>query len=589
MRSSNNPSDIGSKLGPKLVDLISKTIVATKLKLLDTEHRARVGSIQEIVDRAGREVADLYRPVWEDALAQQDMPDVYRDHIAKIMSGRHQWQAIAGIAFGASGAPNALSTIISNALAPAVRATVSASPELVPAPADGAQLAARYVINPADSISWSAGQGFNGDIAAALIEGARSYPDLTTTLELWRRNIIGNDELSLYLSRQGFNPDVASRVLMLADQILSPADLADMVVRGVKSEADAAAEAAQSGISADRFNDLILLTGEPPGLQQMLEGYRRGFIDQATLERGIRQSRYRDEWIPLLEDLRYEPMSVADAVNAAIQGHLTASEAAQIADFNGLEPGAVDTLLATAGEPLSRTEMGDLVNRGEATEAEFIQAMRESRVKDKYIPLAFKLRRRIPPAREIVTALTHGAIDHATAVRKIMDYGYSEQDATILVKSGSNQKLRVHIANIVSAVTAAYEDFIIPRADALTLIEQMGYETSEAETVLEGANFRQSARIVSHAVNSVHSRYVSHRITRNTASGDLDALGVPATQRDFLLKMWDIEQEANVRVLTEAQVVKAVKRSLITPDDGQARLVAMGYSPDDAALLLQEI
>lgn len=584
---SDKPSDIGTKLGPKLVHLISQTIVATKVKLLDTEHRARVHAAQEIIDRAGREVADLYRPVWEQTLAEQDMPDVIREHIEKIMSGRHQWQALAGIAFGSSGAPNALSTIISNYLAPGVRTVVSASPELIPPAQDGAQLAARRVIDDGEAVSWANGQGFNTHIADALIEGARSYPDMSTVIELYRRHVIGQDQLIFYLQRNGLPEQVIGQVTNLVNQIMSPADLADMVVRGIRTEADAAPVAEESGIRPSDFHDLTLLTGEPPGLQQLLEGYRRGFIDRAELEHGIRQSRYRDEWIPLLEKLRYVPISVADAVNATVQNHISQEQAASIADQNGLSPGSINTLIETAGEPLSRTEMSELVNRGEATEAEFVQAMRESRVKDKYIPLAFRLRRRIPPAREISAALSHGAIDHQTAIRKIMDYGYSEQDAEIIVKSAAHLKVAAHKANITSAVLAAYEEFLIPRSEALDLVKQMGYDDKEAAFILEGADFRQSARIVNQAVTSVRSHYVSRRIDRQTASGELDALGLPSANRDYLLSIWDLERSVNVRVLSEAEIVKAVKKSLITPDDGLARLQNLGYSADDATLLLE--
>lgn len=584
---SDKPSDIGTKLGPKLVHLISQTIVSTKVKLLDTEHRARVNSAQEIIDRAGREIADLYRPVWDEAFAEVDMPPVYREHIDKIMSGRHQWQAIAGIAFGASGAPNALSTIISNYLAPGVRAVVSHDPQLVPPAQEGAQLAARNVISEGDAISWATGQGFHSNIASAMIEGARSYPDITTTLEMLRRNLIDETTAVIYLRHNGIPDSVIPHLAQLQNIVPSPADLADMVVRGIKSEGAAAAAAAQSGVPASDFNDLTLLTGEPPGLQQMLEGYRRGFINRAELERGIRQSRYRDEWIPLLEKLRYVPISVADAVNAVVQNHISQSEAASIADQNGLEPGAVNTLIETAGEPLSRTEMSDLVNRGQATEAEFVQAMRESRVKDKYIPLAFELRRRIPPAREISTALSHGAVDQPTAIRKIMDYGYSQQDAEIIVKSAAHVKVATHKANITSAIVSAYEEFLITEAEALKLIQQMGYDQAESDFIIQGANYRQSARITSQAVTSIRSHYVSRRISRQTASGDLDALGVPSANRDYLLRIWDLEQSVNVKVLSEAEIVKAVKKSLITADDGLARLEGLGYSADDAALLLE--
>lgn len=587
MRFSDKPSDIGTKLGPKLVHLISQTIVATKVKLLNTDHKVRVMAAQEIIDRAGREIADLYRPVWDEAFAEADIPETYRVHIEKIMSGRHQWQAIAGIAFGASGAPNALSTIIGNYLAPGVRNAVSRDPQLAPAPEIMAQFAARQLWPLSKVTDLSRGAGYSDDITTALVDLVSAWPDITTTLELFRRNLITPLEAETYLQRNGLPPQAMSQILALRDQILSPADLADMVVRGIKTEGDATHIAAESGIPASDFHDMTLLTGEPPGLQQLLEGYRRGFIGRAELERGIRQSRYRDEWIPLLEQLRYVPISVADAVNAVVQNHIPPAEAASIADQNGLEPGSINILIETAGEPLSRTEMSELVNRGEATEAEFVQAMRESRVKDKYIPLAFALRRRIPPAREISTALSHGAIDQATAIRKIMDYGYSEQDAEIIVKSAAHLKVAAHKANITSAVLAAYEEFLIPRAEALDLIKQMNYDDKEAEFILEGADFRQSAKIVNQAVTSVRSHYVSRRIDRQTASGELDALGLPSANRDYLLQIWDLERSVNVKVLSEAEIVKAVKKSLITPDDGLARLQNLGYSADDATLLLE--
>ena len=585
---SDKPSDIGAKLGPKLVHLISQTVVSTKVKLLDTEHKARVNRMQEIIDRAGREVADLYRPVLEEALAEQDIPDYIREHIDKITSGRHQWQAIAGMAFGASGASSSLSTIISNFLAPGVRAAVARDPQLTPSPESMAILGARGVFPLGEVHDLSHGAGYSDDIVTALINAARAWPDLTTVIELLRRRVISEGDAVTYLERNGMTPQVIGQVLRLQSQIASPADLADMVVRGIKSEGEAAGVAEESGIPPSDFHDLTLLTGEPPGLQQLLEGYRRGFIGRAELERGIRQSRYRDEWIPLLEQLRYVPISVADAVNAVVQNHITAQEAASIADQNGLSPGSVGTLIETAGEPLSRTEMSELVNRGEATEAEFTQAMRESRVKDKYIPLAFALRRRIPPAREISTALSHGAVDQATAIRKIMDYGYSQQDAEIIAKSAAHVKTAAHKANITSAILAAYEEFLIPRDEALSLVEQMSYDKTEAEFIVQGADYRQATRFVTQAVNSVRSRYVARRITSQVASGDLDALGIPAAGRDNLLRLWTLERQDNVKVLSEAQVIRAMKKSAITPDEAMARLTAMGYSDADATILIED-
>jgi hypothetical protein len=587
MRYSNDPSQIGSKLGPKLVHVISETIVATKRKLLDTEHKARVHSMQEIIDRAGREVADLYKPVWDEALSEADIPPYIREHVEKAVSGRHQWQALAGFAFGTSGASSALSTIISNFLAPGVRAAVGRDPQLTPSPETMAMLAAKNVWPFAVAKDLSNGAGYSDDIFDALFNAARSWPDVATVLELLRRHIIDGAQAKLYLQRNGVPDGTISELLRLETIVPSPADLADMVVRGIKTEANGATVAFESGVTADDFHDLTLLTGEPPGLQQLLEGFRRGFIDQATLERGIRQSRYRNEWIPLLEKLRYSPMSVADAVNAVVQNHLTAAQGESISQLNGLEPGQFAILQETAGEPLSRTEMQELYNRGLVTREQVDQAQRESRLKNKYIPFSFELHRKIIPIFTLERAVANGAVDHATAVAIAMESGFNERDSGIIVSAGSRVKTDPYKKQVVTAVETAYVDNTIPQGEALALIESMGFSKTEATFILEAADFKRSARIVTQVSNAVRSRYIQRHIPRIQASNDLDAIGIPAPQRDLLLSLWDIELDANVRRLTEAQVVKAVKMKLIDETEGISRLVAMGYPATDADLLLR--
>ncbi|HEV2172922.1 MAG TPA: hypothetical protein VGR71_05115, partial [Nitrospira sp.] len=179
-----------------------------------------------------------------------------------------------------------------------------------------------------------------------------------------------------------------------------------------------------------------------------------------------------------------------------------------------------------------------------------------------------------------------GALDTATAVNRLMDDGYNETDATILAKSGVGQKLTQHTANITTSIVDAYENWLMPRSEAETMIESMGYDKQEADFILQGAAFRQVAKIVTQAVSNLHTRYIGHKISASEVSNDLDALGIPAQQRDTLLHMWLMEHDANVKTLTEAQVVKAAGLQLITADDATTRLVAMGYSETDAGLLL---
>lgn len=587
MRYSKDATEIGNKLGPRLVELISQTVASTKHKLLYTDTQARIISSQTIIDRAGHEIADLYRPVMEEMIKDRDLPPYLREYLTKVLSGTHQWHAIGGLLFQASGAPSALSVMLSNFLAPGVRFAVAKDPQLLPSNETLAQLTARGIRGISDVYDFSAGQGYSSDLVDNLVEASKAYPDVSTLLELLRRGHISDTDARLALTRNGVPDNWHAALLGLENSLISPADLADMVVRGIMPQQDAANVAIQFGYSPSDFDLIVQDTGEPLALMQLLEAYRRGFIDESTLEHGIKQSRTRDEWIPVAKQLRFSPMSVADAVNAVVQNHMTQADAETIAEQNGLEPGALDTLVQTAGEPLSRTECEELYNRGLMTEAEVIQALRESRLKDKYLDFAFELHTKVPPIYTIQHAVRYGGVTIEYAIQSAMAQGYSQTDAELIVNSSQGEKLQTAKDKTISAIESMIENNLIPESDAQTLITSMGYSDTEAGFILQTADFRRQAKAVTAVVNAVKSKYLSHHIDRNGASGLLDAAGIPAAQRDYNLALWDIELQANVRQLTPAQVVKAFKLNLIDQQSATDRLVFLGYSPDDADLLLQ--
>lgn len=288
----------------------------------------------------------------------------------------------------------------------------------------------------------------------------------------------------------------------------------------------------------------------------------------------------------MLEQLRYSPMSVADAVNAVVQDQMDAATAESIAQQNGLEPGQFAILQNTAGEPLSRTEMEELFNRGIVTQAQVDQALRESRVKNKYVDLAFQLHSKIPPIFTVQNALRRGGMTQAQAIAYIMESGYSREAATEIVNAASQELTQTYRDRIVSAVTALYEDNLITEETALANVAGLGYTNDQTGFIVKGSELRREAKTLQTAVNAVRAKYLGHHVNSGAASGLLDQMGVPSAQRDLLLALWAIEIGAYTRTLTEAQIVKAVSKQLITADDGQARLIAMGYSQGDADLLL---
>jgi hypothetical protein len=577
----------GARVGTRVATVVSRAIVATHTKLLASKHKLAMLIFRAISDEISEEVDHTLGPILRD-MSERYPDDGPAAALLTFMAEDHgQLKALVGQGLAQQGLLWPLSQILNNLLAGGVYDALRATPNSLPDAATIAQTAAQGTTDYGQAINDIAAWGFNAGWGDSLIAAAQAWPSSAQVLDMMNRNLIDPQAARTLLKRTGLPDEVINNVLATAIQPLPPADAALAVLRGTLTHDEGSSIAQESGITPDTFNTLIDNTGEPLGLMQLLEAYRRGFIDQATLKRGILQSRVRDEWIDTAEKLRYSPMSVSDAVNAVVQNHMGEDAGKSIADQNGLEPGAFDMLYQTAGEPLSRTECEQLYNRGLMTQTELEQALRESRLKNKYVSQAFELHTKLLEPRVLSESVTAGAVTHGDAIKLAMEAGYTEANATILVGMGSLNKLKTYRDRVVSAVETMYEDSAISQDQAVTVVKAMGYTDQEASFIFEAADLHRQSKVVGSAISVIRSKYLGRHITQSEASGSLDALGVPSAQRDYLLNAWSVEWSAETRQLTEAQIVKAVKLQLITADDGQTRLMNMGYNQTDADLLLE--
>lgn len=577
----------GAKLGTKIATIVSNSMVATHQKLLHVKHRLAMKIFSDISDVISEEVHGTLGPILRQ-LHEGTSEDSQLHPALKFMATQHgQLQALAGTTALGQGLLWPVSALINNELAPVVYEGVSSNPHQIPDGGSIAQMGARGLINDPSYIDGMAKNGFNGAWANALKQLNEQYPDAGTMLDLVRRGFIGRDIFIEWSLKNGIPAAVSEQWVKLIDVPLTPADAALALLRGNIDRVDAVKSAAAWGVTEKDFDVLVNNTGDPLGLEQLLEARRRGFIDDARLERGILQSRVRNEWIDVAKRIAYSPITVADAVQASVQNHISQAEASSIASQNGLEPGMFDILYQTAGEPLSRTEMEQLYNRGLATKDDVLQALRESRLKDKYGEKAFALHARLVQPGELADAVLYGAMTHAQATQKAVEIGYAPDDASVIVSSAVNRKLQTQRMGVVRAVEQLYENNAITQENANAVIERMGFEPAEASFIIQAAEFRRQEKVIAAAISAVRSKYIAHHIDKGATSAALDAIGIPHQQRDFMLQMWGIEHDANVKTLTPSQIIKANALGLIKDPETLDRLVKLGYSKVDATLLMK--
>lgn len=367
---------------------------------------------------------------------------------------------------------------------------------------------------------------------------------------------------------------------------LTPEQLAVMRVRDVLPQGQAQSEAREGGIDGERFDFMVRATGNPPGVSDLLTAFRRGIINKARLEEGIKQSDLKIEWADVIEALRFAPVDPSTAIQAAVQNQASKAQAQRIAAEGGLDPDQFDLAFRVAGDPPGIVQMIELLQRGEVSEADVRQVIAESRVKTKYTAALLKLRRRLLPADSIGVMFGHGALSHAEALSRLLDYGYSQQDASKWLESHKQQAQQQTRDLAKGEIVALYDARSLTRREAEGLLAQLGYDQGEAGLLLDLADTARVRRARETAISRIHSLYVAHRIDRGEAAAALGPLNVPSDQQHDLLHIWDLEREANVRDLTESQISSAFRRNLISEGEALSKLRGIGYQGQDAAILL---
>jgi hypothetical protein len=580
-------STLGSKLGPRIADIVVKAMVSHLRDSADLRAQIHKAGLDAFWDGLGTEAQNHLAPIWRSFGAAPDMPDHLKAMAHFAAEGSGEWSAALNLLGAQAAGQSGFGALFSNAFAPFTQHALALSPALLLPYSTYVQLALARTITPQEVWSRGARQGMMTPDLEALLEATWQRPDVAQLIELWRRGIIDGGRVAHQLRRQGWEEDAIGEVVQLKREHLGPPDLALAVLRGHLSEQDGRAGAAIWGIEPGDFDTLLYNTGEPPSPQSMMEALRRGFIDQPTFGKAIRQSRIRDEWIPLMERLRFSPMATADAVEAVVRNYITPDEGKAIAEQNGLEPEHWSTLLLAHGRPPGHAQMLQLLNRGLVSEAQVDQAVRESDVKDKYVPMLQGLRWRIPTERLLVTLVQHNAMPVARAHELLQKEGFEPDVAGSIIKAGTAQRTTGHKQIALATVEQLYEAHAISEAQAVAHIEALGYPKEDAPLVLRSAELKRELKWRDALIAAARTGFLGHHTSQEEVAAELAAGGIPSEQIAHLLALWVVERQAHRRTLTEAQIIHAHRAGHIDAGEAQQRLEGIGYGPNDALFLVE--
>jgi len=200
-----------------------------------------------------------------------------------------------------------------------------------------------------------------GDFAL-LVRNAAQAPDSTQLVEALRRKIIPEDAgnpagvgFVQGIAQGHLDPKWTAMLLALGEVPIGIADAVDGVVESQITQAEGEDIAYKQGLSADSFQTLINIRGNPPAVGELLEMVRRGIIPikglgpgATSLEQGIAEGATKNKWTPAFEQL-LAVLPPARTVNTLLHtGAVTQEQAAAIWTAQGYDQGTVRAFLAEA-------------------------------------------------------------------------------------------------------------------------------------------------------------------------------------------------------------------------------------------------
>jgi hypothetical protein len=403
--------------------------------------------------------------------------------------------------------------------------------------------------------------GYNETRFNVLEKLAGLAPSPTDLMTMFRRKVIGADLLTKGLVQGNVRTEWAQYLTQITETLLSPGELANAVVQGVLPESDAAEQAEKDGLPADRFETLVKLAGNPPGAEQLLALWNRKAIGEDDVERGLRQSHLKPEWIGAVKALAKHVPSVSDMVRFATReayegGSELSGTAAELpasfvsdAQRQGLSAADAEHYWASHWHLPSPTQAYQMMHRGLMGMGDLLELLRVSDYppfwRDKLAAIAYH----VPGRVDLRRMLEHGVIDEARVHKGYLDLGYKEEDAAILTSfavelaKGSGAGHPVAREATAADLAAEYEGRYITRAEFVDALTDLKYPAKVAAVKADAVDARavRAARV--QAAGGIHTAYKKGNISAGAAAGGLSGLGFTSQQVAGIMSAWTTEKD----------------------------------------------
>lgn len=368
--------------------------------------------------------------------------------------------------------------------------------------------------------------------------------------------------------------------------VVDPNQAASMIARGFVDQDTGAQWARWNGMQGAEFAPVLNAAYSEFSPAELIELYRRNKISRGNVEGTIKRLGFRDGAAELIADSAYGPPDSGSIIAGVTQSQLTPSQARDLLMQVGIAPEHFDWLFKTAGQSPPVDLTLNLWNRGLIDDATVDKIILESPIKNEYVDVIKRMRYHWPPMEQTISMVRRGSYTPEQGADRLAKLGFFPDDITAMINWATQDKNQATKDLSSAQIVDLYELSLRDQSATVASLVAIGWDQAEAEWILSIADVRMMRRTLDRSVSRIRSAYLSHRIDETTASNALDTIGLATAAREDLLDTWGTELAVNVAILSQAQLIAAAKKQVITVQVCGERLVQLGYSREDAVILM---
>ena len=391
--------------------------------------------------------------------------------------------------------------------------------------------------------------------------------------EAYNRGIIAPQAAIDELRWQGYTEQRADFIVQLWSELPPPSDLIRMAVREAFDEVfvaqyttdaefpeEFAEHAAAQGYARPWARKYWRAHWELPSAEQGFEMFHRKKIEPEQLDDLLKALDYAPFWRGRLRDIAYTTPTRVDVRRMYASKVLNLEQVRRLYTDLGYAPEFADALT----DWTRRTYGEDQAGARDLTRS------------------------------AIEKAYKTGRISRDDAVEQLRELGYNEDEADFLI---ANVDVDVAEFQALAAdrdvreltqgtVLRAYREGTVGRGEAEAFLADLGYTAEGVEIMLSLQDFEVAAELTALRAKVVEAQFKGGRIAGAEARAQLAGAGMTVERADLTAQRWEAQVSEKSRELTQSQLERAMEKGLIDEVTYVGRLGALGYSDEDAAILL---